>query len=167
MAIEQDVRALWSTGRFDDIRAESTADRDGISVIFRLLNAPEMQLHEIHIEPSSFGLQPKIAKGTLITRSRAFEIALEARKRLQAEGYVNARVDYDLLPFSGYKVDLRLTVYAGEPVNVIVSGLQSGSRERGREPPPLFVSLERIFRRRRPIVEYGDTRQGRQAQHCG
>ncbi|MCU1273619.1 MAG: outer membrane protein/protective antigen OMA87-like protein, partial [Bryobacterales bacterium] len=117
-AIEQDVRALWSTGRFEDIRVESTADREGVSVIFHLVNAPEMQLHEIRIEPSSFGLHPKIAEGTVVTRSRAFEIALEARKHLNAEGYTKAWVDHDLLPSSGRKVDLRLTVHAGEPVNV-------------------------------------------------
>ena len=116
--IEQDVRALWSTGRFEDIRVESNADGDGVSVIFRLLIAPELQLHEIHIEPSSFGLHSKIAQGTLLSRWRAFAIALEARKRLNAEGYVNARVDYSLLPFSGHKVDLRLTVHAGQPVDV-------------------------------------------------
>src|SRR6476620_7088934 len=33
-AIEQDVRALWSTGRFEDIRVDSNADGDGVSVVF-------------------------------------------------------------------------------------------------------------------------------------
>jgi hypothetical protein len=116
--IEQDVRTLWSTGRFNDIRAESTVDSDGVSVVFRLVSAPEMPLHEIHIEPSSFGLHPKISGGVLLTPQRAFEIALEARKQLNAEGYVNAHVDYSLLPFSDRKVDLRLTVRAGQPVDV-------------------------------------------------
>lgn len=117
-AVDHDVRELWSTGRFEDIRVESTADGDGISVVFQLVNAPQMQLHEIRIEPSSFGLHPKISEGTLLSRSRAFEIAIEARKRLNAEGYMKARVDYSLLPFSSRKVDLRLTVHAGEPVDV-------------------------------------------------
>ena len=117
-AIEQDVRALWSTGRFEDIHVESHADGDGVSVVFRVVTAPELQLHEIHIEPSRFGLHPKIAEGTLITQLRAFQIALEARKRLNAEGYINARVDYRLLPFSGRRVDLLLTVHVGQPVDL-------------------------------------------------
>jgi hypothetical protein len=117
-AIEQDVRALWSTGRFENIQVESHADDDGVSVVFRVVTAPELQLHEIHIEPSSFGLHPKIAEGTPITRLRAFQIALEARKRLNAEGYLNATVDHRLLPFSGRKVDLLLTVHAGQPVDL-------------------------------------------------
>jgi outer membrane protein insertion porin family len=43
---------------------------------------------------------------------------LEAKKRLNSEGYIDARVDETLVPVSRQKVDLRLNVRAGEPVDV-------------------------------------------------
>ena len=117
-SIRKDVRALWSTGRFDDIRVEATQSANGISVIFRVTEAPQWQLHEIRIEPSTHGLHPKLAEGTPLNRWRAREIALEARNQLNAEGYVHARVDETLIPLSGRKADLLLTVHRGDPVDV-------------------------------------------------
>jgi outer membrane protein assembly factor BamA len=39
-SIRKDVRALWSTGRFDDIRVETAPSAGGISIIFRVTEAP-------------------------------------------------------------------------------------------------------------------------------
>ncbi len=112
--VETDVRKLWDTGRFDDIRVES----DGGSLVFHVHEAPRLRLHEILIEPHSFGLHPKVAEGTPINLLRAHEVAVEAQKRLSAEGYLHAHVDDILVPVSPGNVDLRLTVHTGEPVDV-------------------------------------------------
>lgn len=113
-AIEKDVHNLWATGRFDDIRVES----NGAGIEFRVHEAPQLRLHEIRIEPNSYGLHPKIPEGAPIDPLRAHEIALEAQKRLSAEGYLHAHVDPALVPVSPEKVDLRLTVHAGDPVDL-------------------------------------------------
>jgi hypothetical protein len=112
--VESDVQKLWATRRFDDIQVEST---DG-AIVFRVREARQMQLREIHIEPNNFGLHPKIAAGTPINALRAHEIAMEAQKRLNAEGYLHARVDATFVPVAPGKVDLRLTVHAGQPVDL-------------------------------------------------
>ena len=117
-AIQKDIRALWDTGRLEDIRVETIQAAAGTAVAFHVTEAPHLSLHEVRISPSSFGLHPKLATGTPMDQRRAHEVALEARRRLIAEGYVNARVDYDLLPVSAHAVDLRLTVRAGDPVDV-------------------------------------------------
>lgn len=113
-AVANDVRKLWATGRLDDIRVES----DGAGIVFRVHEAPRFRLHEIHIEPNSFGLHPKVPAGTPINPLRAHQIALEAQKRLSAEGYLHAHVDDAIVPVSAEMVDLRLTVHAGQPVDV-------------------------------------------------
>src|SRR5262245_61697342 len=84
-AIATDVRRLWETGRFDDIQVETT----GTAVVFRVIEAPPLRLRKILIEPSSFGLQPKVPEGALLSRFRAHEIALEAQKQLEARGYLD------------------------------------------------------------------------------
>src|SRR5438045_3047290 len=78
-AVASDVHRLWETGRFEDIKVETT----GSAVVFRVVEAPQPRLRKILIEPSSFGLQPKIAEGAPVSRFRAHEIALEAQKQLE------------------------------------------------------------------------------------
>src|SRR5207248_1591123 len=95
--VARDVQQLWETGRFDDIRVEVT----GTNVVFRVLESQHLRLRKIVIEPSGFGLQPKVPEGSRVTRLRAHEIALEAQRQLEGRGYPAARVDYALEPAGG------------------------------------------------------------------
>jgi hypothetical protein len=117
-AIEKDVRDLWRTGLFDDIRVETTQQGDGTAVVFDVLPSPDLRLHDIRIDPSSYGLRLTVPEGTPINRMRAHEIAAEARRHLNAQGYTDAQVDSELVPFAGNQVTLRLTVRASDPVRV-------------------------------------------------
>ena len=116
--VESDVRKLWATGRFDDIQVESSDDADGTAIVLRVREARPLRLREIHIEPNNFGLHPKIAADMPMNPFRAQEIAMEAQKRLNAEGYLHAKVDATLATVPPDKVDLHLTVHAGQPVDL-------------------------------------------------
>ena len=117
-AIERDVRHLWTLGRFDEIRAEVTDDADGTNVIFQIVPSPQIRLHEIRIEPNSFGLQPKIPAGSMVDEREAHRIAEEARKQLQERGYLDPKVGYSFVRVPGNQVDLRLDVQAGPSARV-------------------------------------------------
>lgn len=116
--IEKDVRQLWSLGRFDDIRAETAPDSDGIAVIFNVVEPAKLRLHKVRIEPSTFGLRLTLPEGTRIDRLRAHEIATEARKQLNAQGYTDARVEDKVVPLGDNEVDLLLTVKTSGAVRV-------------------------------------------------
>ena len=116
--IEKDVHYLWSTGLFDDIRVETTQQGEGTAVVFHVLPSPDLRLHDIRIDPSSYGLRLMVPEGTPINRMRAHEIAVETRKQLNAQGYTDAQVDSELVPLAGNQVTLRLTVKASDPVRV-------------------------------------------------
>src|SRR5258708_2758793 len=64
--IDDDVRKLWGTGRFDDVRVET----NGSSVVFNVVENPRIFLHEIRLEPHTFGLQVKIPEGTPLNKLR-------------------------------------------------------------------------------------------------
>src|ERR1039457_6497765 len=112
--IEHDVRKLWKTGRFDDVRVET----NGTSVVFNVVENPRVFLHEIRMSPHTFGLQVKVPEGAALTKLRLHEIALDVERQLNAKGYTGAAVDYDLAPFAENSVDLRLTIHQGESVRV-------------------------------------------------
>ena len=117
-AIDKDVHQLWGAGRFSDIHVETIEETAGTAVIFRVTPAPDLRLRHVRIEPSSFGLHPKIDEGTSVSPFGAHEIALEAQRRLHAKGYLDARVDSSLLPVSRHAADVQLTVRAGKPVDM-------------------------------------------------
>src|SRR5437867_3121352 len=95
--IEQDLRRLWATGRFDDIRVET----NGTAVTFHVVETPQLTLRKVRIEPSTFSLRLDMPPGSRINRFRAEEIAREARRQLREQGYPDARVGYELIPSSG------------------------------------------------------------------
>jgi outer membrane protein insertion porin family len=116
--IQDDVHRLWATGRFDDIRVETSPENEGTAVIFHMVEMPQLQLHTFKVEPSTFGLQMNLPEGTPMSRLRAHQIANQAQQDLRSDGFRTATVDYDLVPFIGNKVDLHLNIDAGERIRV-------------------------------------------------
>jgi outer membrane protein insertion porin family len=116
--IQQDVRYLWSLGRFEDIRVETAPAGEGLAVVFHAIPRPVETLHEIRIVPNTYGIQVNLPEGTRIDRERAQQIALDAQRQLQDRGYQNARVTYDFSPAVQHEVDLKLTVDPGDEVRV-------------------------------------------------
>ncbi len=111
--IDDDVRRLWSLGRFDDIRVETRQELDGTGVIFDLKPATGPRLREVQVEPSSIGLKVHVPAGTLIDERAAHQIASEARRQLIAQGYQDAQVAHTILPATDHLADLKLTVDTG------------------------------------------------------
>lgn len=116
--IQKDVRYLWGLGRFEDIRVETAQQDAGLAVVFRTKVFPIRMLHEVPIEPNTFGLEIKIPQFTPMSPLRAHQIALEAKRQLEQIGYQNARVEYEMKPAPMSQVDLRLKVDIGDAIRV-------------------------------------------------
>src|ERR1700676_5074375 len=84
--IDRDIQHLWSTTRFADIRVETTGEG---SVIFNVVEARHVRLHQIHVEPPTAGLRFLVPEGTPISRLRAHGIASDARRQLNSQGYMD------------------------------------------------------------------------------
>jgi outer membrane protein assembly factor BamA len=117
-SISEDVRRLWRLGHFEDIRVKTTDQPGGTAVMFEVTPSSSLRLHDLRVEPSSYGLRMKVPENTPLDRLRVHEIAAEAGKQLRAQGYIDARVDNDLVPVAKGLADLRLTVHASDPVRV-------------------------------------------------
>jgi outer membrane protein insertion porin family len=112
--VQQDLHRLWNTGRFDDIRVE----REGSEIIFHVVENPRLSLHKLVIEPTTTGLQLGLAAGTPIDAVRINAVVGEARRQLIAQGHLDPKVDYNLLPAAGTQVDLHLNVDPGKRMRV-------------------------------------------------
>jgi outer membrane protein insertion porin family len=116
--VSKDVRALWSSGRYDDIRVEAVPQENGTLVVFHVVEKPKQVLRDFRIDPHSYGLQVHLQPGTPMDRARAQQVAMDFRKRLLEQGYTDADVEPELIPAGKNKVDLHLKVTAGEPTRV-------------------------------------------------
>ncbi len=116
--VEQDVRGLWSLGRFEDIRVETSHREDGTAVMFHVVEAQALRLHKLLIEPANLGVRLSLPEGAPVDRRRAQAIAGEARKQLATEGYANAQVDCQLVPIAPGQTDLHLTITPGDRIHV-------------------------------------------------
>src|SRR5271155_3702310 len=85
--IRGDVHRLWSTGLYDDIRVETKPQDDGTAVVFNVVEMPQYLLHQLRVEPSTYGLQMSLPEGTPITRLRAHQIAFQAEQSLRSDGF--------------------------------------------------------------------------------
>ena len=116
--VDKDVKALWATGLFSDITVKREERDDGTDVVFHVVETKTQPLHEMRLEPSSFGVQFRLPEGTPMDRERAHEAARRTQEELRAQGFQNAEVDYKLTPFIGRQVNLILTVDPGQRVRV-------------------------------------------------
>ncbi len=126
--INEDVRQLWNTGRFEDIRVETVQREEGTAVMFNVVPSPSVRLHDVRIEPPSYAIHVKPPEGTMLNRARAQALAAEARSQLEQHGYMDPRVDYEFVPYAKDVADLKLTVHAADPVRVREVRIDSEAR---------------------------------------
>jgi outer membrane protein assembly factor BamA len=117
-SIGKDVRALWASGQFTDIQVKTNEERDGTAVIFDVTPKKQLFIHDMRIEPNSYGMTPNLPIGSPIDEVQAQHIAGQIRGKLVEKGYKDAIVDPELTPYGKNKVDLVFHVKAGDSIQV-------------------------------------------------
>jgi Surface antigen variable number repeat len=113
--VTKDVRYLWNLGRFDDVRVEETAPG---TLVFRVQPKPSLILHEIWLEPNTFGIELKAPDGVFLDPQRAHDIAREAARQLEQHGYTNPHIREEIVPRGTGSADLHLHVTPGDNLKV-------------------------------------------------
>jgi hypothetical protein len=113
--IDHDVKALWAARRPSDVRVEEQPDG---AVVFHVEERHTVTLRKVTVDPPTPGLKPGVEPGQEIDAEMAQRIATELRKQLVHSGFVDAKVDTDLVPVSGGKADLLIDIEKGRSVDV-------------------------------------------------
>lgn len=116
--LREDVKRLWSTGRFNDVRVESTDLPDGVRLIFRLDEKPRLRVRKVVIDPPTPGIQPPLEVDSFVDSRRAQEAAAQIRAQLVASGYPEATAEAELQPVDSGRADVRIAVSRGPAVRV-------------------------------------------------
>lgn len=115
-SVQEDVRSLYRTGRFADIRVEATRGAAGQRITFHVVETRRLMLRELRTNPDDFRFKAEIAAGTPMDQVRAQAIASEFRRQLTGQGYADTLVDPEIVPVAPGKADLVLHVRTGDRV---------------------------------------------------
>jgi outer membrane protein assembly factor BamA len=116
--LREDVKRLWASGRFEDVRVESTMEDGGVRLVFRLTEKPTLRLRHVVLEPNSAGLDAGIEPDARVDSWRAQSAAAAIRSQLVAQGYPAARAEGEIVPVDSGRADVRITIDKGEHVRV-------------------------------------------------
>ncbi|MEW5980381.1 MAG: POTRA domain-containing protein [Acidobacteriota bacterium] len=112
--IGSDVKSLWQSGWFDDIRVEGEPADNGVKLRFILSERERYRLRRIRCQPRPFELREVIPAGTWIDQAMVTVLAKRFQSSLRDAGYLDARVSAQLIPVQRSQADAVFRVEAGQ-----------------------------------------------------
>jgi len=112
--VARDVKRLWATGWFDDIRVERESVPEGWVVRFQLTERTRYLLRRVRFEPRHFELPNPVPSGTLIDRAVVERLAKTFEEKLKDSGYREAIMHFELTPVGVRQVDVWFRVKQGK-----------------------------------------------------
>ena len=116
--LSQDVKTLWRSGQFSDIRVETVPDGDKLKVVFHVESKHALLVQKMDVDPPTPGIKLDLPPYTELDIRGAQEIAARARRQLADSGYPDAKVNAELLATAPGKGKLLLHVDKGRSVDV-------------------------------------------------
>ena len=118
LKLEKDVKTLWRSGQFADVRAEALVDGEGVRIVFRCQAKRLMLLRRVQVSPPTPAIDLTLAPESTIDPFGASQIAQSARKKLEESGFPFAKVEANLRPVGSNHVDLIIHVEQGQKLNI-------------------------------------------------
>ena len=112
--VARDVKRLWETGWFDDIRVLTETIPEGAVLRFVLIERPRYLLRKVRFHPRHFELPAPIIPGIFVDVPGVKRLARTFQERLKDSGYRDAIVDFDLNPVGIRQADILFRVDEGE-----------------------------------------------------
>lgn len=116
--INKDIKSLWRSGRFSDVRAETLEDGDKVRVVFRLEVNKPMKLRKVDVKPPTPGVDIQLPPDSPITTMAAQQIGANIRKKLETYGYPYASVQAQMVPISASHADLEILIDRGRHIDI-------------------------------------------------
>jgi hypothetical protein len=116
-AVRRDVRHLWKTGKFDDVRVESSAEGDHVRVLFRVAERSRFFLRNVRFQPPGERRALTMEKGDPVNETSVREAARSLEKELVSDGFPEAHVETRLIAAGAGQADVEVRVERGPKVS--------------------------------------------------
>jgi len=112
--VAQDVKRLWATGWFDDIRVLTESIPEGTVLRFVLSERPRYLLRKVRFKPRHFELPASVFPGTFMDRAGVERLARSFQEKLKDSGYRDAIVNFEITPVGIHQADVLFRVDEGK-----------------------------------------------------
>ena len=140
--VARDVKRLWATGWFDDIRVERELVPAGCNVRFQLTERTRYWLRRVRFKPRHFELPNPVPSGTLIDRAVVERLANTFEEKLKDSGYREAIVHFTLTPVDIRQADLSFKVKQGRRTLVDTLEVSGVSHEDSRQVARILRGIQ-------------------------
>src|SRR5262245_11442202 len=115
--VARDVRRLWATARYDDIRVLTESVREGVTVRFVLTERCQYLLRKVQVRPRRFDMDA-LSPGTFVERGELERLARTFEQRLKDSGYRDAIVKFKVIPIGIRQADVCFHVNEGSRTTI-------------------------------------------------
>jgi len=116
--VQRDVRRLWATGWFEDVRVESSRTPEGVQLVFTVTEKPRLYLRRVEFEPEDERWPVPLERGAAVDTLLAHRVATAVRRALREDGYLEADVRAEVVPTGFQEADLRVRIERGPRTEV-------------------------------------------------
>lgn len=144
--VDQDVKAIYRMGFFDDVKAELSPD--GVLTYFL---AEKPYIRQVNIRgqvkvsrekiETALGIRPR----TILDRDKVSEGADRVKKLYSEQGYVNAKVDFDIAPVENNQAIVNVFVDEGNRFLIQRISFEGNKMFSERELKGLMATKEKWF----------------------
>ncbi|MBX7143201.1 MAG: outer membrane protein assembly factor BamA [Oligoflexia bacterium] len=130
-AIDQDLKAIYRTGFFDQVTVSTTAGPKGVQLRYEVVEKPLVRKIFIQgnkeIKESELREVIKLGGDRFLDRAKIDAIMRSSVLYYQTQGFYDATFDYSAVPVADNQVDLTFTVAEGQKYkirHIVVNGLK-------------------------------------------
>jgi outer membrane protein assembly factor BamA len=116
--LSKDIKTLYRSGRFADVRVETVEDGEAVRVLFRVEPNRPMKLRKIDVIPPTPGIDIQLKPESEINNMGAQQIGANVRKKLEQYGYPFAKVQAKLVAVNTSHADLEVLIDRGRHIDI-------------------------------------------------
>lgn len=115
--IDEDVRAIYKTGYFDDVRVEQVESEGGVALIFVVVEKPSVKefvfVGNKKFDEEKIGENTEFKPNTILSDAKIKDNIFKIRKMYEDEGFFMVDIDYrtEELPQNRVRVIIEITEY--------------------------------------------------------
>jgi hypothetical protein len=116
--LSADLKTLWKSGQFSDIRVETVPEGNSVRVVFRAEARHTLRVMRVQVEPPTPGIKLELPPYAELDERGVQDVAANVRKQLADSGFADAKVNAELNPTAPGKANLIVHVDKGRSIDI-------------------------------------------------